>query len=207
MNRAFSRAAALGGLALACLTLPSAAQAATTICNSAQRANAVGATGCWYVVGNANSNSDGHRTLQGEAIGKLGAPTFVYDFGDKWDNSFLDGSDALLLGKTIEFGTDLYGETVIGLHFGNGVGTPWRPTNKSPSNAGGVTAFYLFNFAQPTSGITLKNANSLSNAHLYETQSAVPEPATWLMLLMGFFAMAGTLRISRLDKTGRLTPA
>ena len=194
MKRAFSKAVAFGGLVLAGLSLPSVAQAATTICNSAQLANAVGATGCWYVVGNANSNSAANRDLQSEAIGNLGAPTYVYEIGDKWDNSYLDGSDALSLGTTIGFGSDLFGETIVALHFGNGVGTPWRPTENSPGNRGGVTAFYLFNFTQPTSGITLTNASALSNAHLYDTQSAVPEPATWLMLLLGFFAMAAGLR-------------
>ena len=199
------RRSILVGAAIGAMSLSTPAFAAQAICNNAQLANAIGATGCWYVGGNANSNSNAHRLLQSSAIGALSASNYDYNFGTKWDNSYLDGSDALSLGTTIDFGREMYGETIIALHFGNGVGTPWRADKKSPSNPGGITAFYLFDFDTPTSSLTLKNSTALSNAHLYATQSAVPEPSSWAMLLLGFFGMGGTLRKTSSKRESVLT--
>ena len=88
----------------------------------------------------------------------------------------------------IDFGTTLFGETIVGAHFGNVAGP-----------AGNVSVFWLFDFGtEGTSSITLDNVQGFSNAALYTTGTppAVPEPATWGMMLMGFGA-AGYARRKR----------
>ena len=87
------------------------------------------------------------------------------------------------------FGTTLSGLTVIGMHFGNN-------TDSAINN---VTAFWLFNLTTPGTTIHLNpNANGSSNAQLYTTGGgAVPEPATWGMMLLGFGGMGMALRRSR----------
>lgn len=182
---------ALAPVTLAVAAFASPAQAAHTICTDSQLANAVGAISCYYVSGNANGNSAADRTAQQAAIGALGATTFVYNFGTQDDNSFEDGIGHTSLGTNVEFGTDLFGETIVGIHYGGGVESPFG------QGRGGFTAFYLFNFADPVTSIELKNTNSLSNAHLYVTGNAVPEPSAWALMILGFGAVGGALRSSR----------
>lgn len=65
----------------------------------------------------------------------------------------------------------------------------WGATDKAPYEYGG-SAWLLLADA---------NGNRLSH-HVdlnFSLTPAVPEPATWMMLLMGFFAMGGILRHSR----------
>lgn len=99
-------------------------------------------------------------------------------------------------GNQMNFGTTLYGLTIIGAHFGNG----------SPV-VGNNSVFWLFDFG--TTGATfvaLDNAQGWSNAALYTTGAppGVPEPATWAMMLIGFGAAGTALRRSR-RKTGMLS--
>jgi hypothetical protein len=86
------------------------------------------------------------------------------------------------------FGTTLSGLTVIGMHFGNG----------DDSAVNNVTAFWLFNLTTPGSTIHLNPTSAgSSNAQLYTTGGAVPEPATWGMMLLGFAGIGMALRRSR----------
>lgn len=118
----------------------------------------------------------------------------------------IDYSSLPLLGKTdlagnvLSFGSTLYGQTIIGIHFGNN-NDPANPANDS-------TAFYLYDFGTVgASSITFTpDAQGFSNAAIYETSAPVPEPATWAMMLLGFGAVgsamsrrkkiAGTLQIA-----------
>jgi hypothetical protein len=89
----------------------------------------------------------------------------------------------------IDFGTTLFGETIIGAHFGNVAGP-----------AGNVSVFWLFDFGtEGASSITLDNVQGFSNAALYTTGTppAVPEPATWGMMLMGFGVAGYAMRKRR----------
>lgn len=176
--------AAAAALAFGGLAVSAPAQAAVNVCSASQLANAAGATACVYVAGNANSNAT--RADQQAAIGALGAATFVYNFGTNGDNSFLDGLGHVSL-SPISFGSPMLGETIVGMHFGGGKNSPFG------QGPGGFTAFYLFNFVNATTSITLANSNSLSNAHLYATQG-VPEPAAWGLMILGFGAVGATLR-------------
>lgn len=91
-----------------------------------------------------------------------------------------------LTGTTINFTQQLYGDTIVGMHFG------------TISNAGGtvqnVTAFYRFD-AGAGAGLDqfMTRFDSLSNATLYMTGTApvssVPEPGTYAMMVAGLGLM------------------
>jgi hypothetical protein len=129
-----------------------------------------GANACYgFVSGNVLDSSPTDVGIQTAALASLGL-TFT-DFNDYL--KILPGSGATFL----DFGQPLYGDTVIGIHFGNG------------STVGNSTGFFRFDFGSSVSGITL-NIPAVSDVVLYKTTNvpttAVPEPATWAMLLLGF---------------------
>lgn len=89
--------------------------------------------------------------------------------------------------------------TIIGVHYGNGVGSPGRPTNDTRGD-GNDTAFYLFNAGAGLDTFTL-GFNAASTVTLFQTGTpGVPEPSTWAMMLMGFGAAGVALRRSRRKK-------
>ena len=103
-----------------------------------------------------------------------------------------------LSSNPIDFGTPLFGKTVIGIHFGGG-------------NTGyNGTAFWLLDL--PTTINTISYTSDvekvISNAGLYLTgkpgvptqQGAVPEPSTWAMMLLGFGFVGGAMRSRRKHK-------
>jgi PEP-CTERM motif len=96
-----------------------------------------------------------------------------------------------LNGNVLSFGTTLYGRNIIGMHFGNNA-DPTSPPNN-------VSAFYVFDFGTAGSrGITFTpGAQGFSNAVVYSTTGAVPEPATWAMMLLGFGGIGASLRSRR----------
>ena len=113
--------------------------------------------------------------------------------------STLDGGATSLLEKIdwksnqvatlIDFTKSISGKTVIGIHFGGG-------------NTGyNGTAFWLLDAPVGTDTITWYSdtQKGISNAGLYLTQPppAVPEPATWALLLLGFAAVGSALRRAR----------
>jgi hypothetical protein len=81
----------------------------------------------------------------------------------------------------VDLGTPLYGDTVIGVHWGGGAG-------------GGNTAFYRMTIGAGFAGLTIATPNpalgtgGLSNVALYATQP-VPEPETYAMLVAGLAAI------------------
>jgi hypothetical protein len=121
------------------------------------------------------------RTARADALNELGAGTF-------------DAATLVPLAKyntsgpTIDFGQTLYGITIVGFHVGGANG------------AGGIgysgTAFFKFDAGAGMDSFTF-NMPGLSNAALYSTGVAVPEPATWAMMIMGFGAAGALLRRRR----------
>ncbi|MGH6993475.1 MAG: PEPxxWA-CTERM sorting domain-containing protein [Caulobacteraceae bacterium] len=110
------------------------------------------------------------------------------DIGFTFDTSTFNSLtkvDNLNGSTTLNFGVPLSGITYFGIHYGAGVGGP-----------GNGTAFYELDLTSPTNTITL-NYNASSDAVLYETGTAVPEPATWALLIGGFAFAGGLLRGSR----------
>ena len=96
--------------------------------------------------------------------------------------------DPLNGATTLNFGTALLGNVVIGIHFGNGTGE---------NAVGNSTGFFLFNFLTPTTSITF-NIPASSAAVIYQDQGGqVPEPATWAMMLLGFGAAGYAMRRRR----------
>jgi hypothetical protein len=104
------------------------------------------------------------------------------------DGTFLDKLNTIS-GATIDFGTTLSGLTIIGLHYGAAGAGPE------------ATSFFAFDAGAGTGSITVTgregaNALGLSNAVLFST-GAVPEPATWAMMLLGFGGIGMTMRRRR----------
>ena len=86
-----------------------------------------------------------------------------------------------LSGNSINFATLLTGSSVIGVHLGD-----------AGTGLGNRTAFYRI-----TNGgdILTFNLSGLSNARLFTNGTpAVPEPATWLMMILGFAGIGLTMR-------------
>lgn len=138
-----------------------------------------------YYSGNLLNGSPEDILNQQEAIESLPGD-FVFD--GNWDA--LDPAfkiEALTNGDQLNFGTTMFGKTVIGAHFGNVAGP-----------AGNVSVFWLFDFgAAGADYIRLDDTQGFSNSVLYTTGPAVPEPSVWAMLLIGFFGVAGAIRYSR----------
>lgn len=192
MKNHLFKIAAMAGVAAGSLAMPSVAQAAHTItqCSPAQLANVVpSATKCYYVQPGSTANGGGpsKQAVQQEVINDYLQPSgYTYDgtsFAASVELSPLNGSN-------VDFGQQLFGETIVSFHFGGGANSPFGQQE--------TTAFYLFDLAVPVNSLTLVNSNSISNARLFTTQTpGVPEPGTWLMLLLGFFGMGGVLRYQK----------
>lgn len=98
-----------------------------------------------------------------------------------------------LVGSTITFAQAIAGTVILGVHVG------------AANGAGGIgydgTAF--FKLVNPGSSVTL-NVPGLSNARIFSV-AAVPEPATWAMLLFGLGSIAWTMRRRRHTLRGTTT--
>ena len=143
-----------------------------------------------YYSGNILNGSPTDITNQQNAIASLPG-TFTWD-GD-WSGLVAAGNSIGSLTNTnqIDFGQTLFGQTIIGAHFGN--------IQDNLGNDGNVSVFWLFDFG--TTGVdfvTLENIRGFSNAALYTTGGGgVPEPATWAMMLLGFGAIGFAMRRTR----------
>jgi hypothetical protein len=123
-------------------------------------------------------------------------------FGFVWDGSTVAEPDLpSLSGTTVNFDGLLYGETIVGMHFGKG--------NVAHGGVGAeATVFYEFDAG--TTGLDLfaiTHYVTLSNARVYSTGTApppppppppgVPEPAVWGLMLLGFGGVGTMLRSKR----------
>jgi hypothetical protein len=89
---------------------------------------------------------------------------------------------------TINFGRTLYGDTIVGFHWGNIAGA-----------AQNVSALYRFDAGSTGISSFTVLGGGLSNAALYMTVSAVPETETYAMMLAGLGLM-GTIARRRKNK-------
>jgi hypothetical protein len=86
-------------------------------------------------------------------------------------------------------GPALSGLTVFGAHFGN------QPDAGTENN---ISAFWLVDLGStPTHTVTISNGLGVSNAQIFATSGAVPEPATWAMMLLGFAGIGASMRRGR----------
>jgi hypothetical protein len=135
---------------------------------------------------NVLSNNSGDEAIQEAAVeALLGAQIPNFEFTDYLK---INASNGL-----IDFDTVLFGDVIIGAH--------WGGANGQANNTGNATGFFLFKFNQPVGFITTQ-IPGLSGAVLYANGTpppppGVPEPATWGMMLLGFGAAGTALRRSR----------
>ena len=139
-----------------------------------------------YYEGNLNAGSQTQNIM--DAIASLPGD---YEWDGDW--AAAEATKQLTLGgpddNQLSFGQTLFGVTIIGAHFGNVAGP-----------AGNVSVFWLFDFGtEGADFVTLDNIQGFSNAVLYTTGDppAVPDPATWAMMLLGFGAAGTAMRRSR----------
>ena len=173
--------AAVAALALGIAMPASAALTLVTACDPTRtNPDAVACAG--YYAGNLNNNAsedDLNAALDALVGGGGFDPDVVFvDIEDTKD--FFDET-----GGVLTFDSALLGEQILSLHFGNA-------QNEFGTD---VTVLYLFNFANPTSSIIL-GQDGFSNGILIGG-GAVPEPATWAMMLLGFGAIGYSLRRRR----------
>jgi hypothetical protein len=139
-----------------------------------------------YFSGNLIDGSPTDIAKQQDAIATLPG-----DF--LWNGNWgeVDATKILSLtnGNQLDFGKTLFGQTIIGAHFGNVDGP-----------AGNVSVFWLFDFGtQGADFVVLDKIAGFSNAALYTTQSAqaVPEAETWAMMIVGMGAAGFAMRRRR----------
>ena len=168
--------------ALGTLAAPSAASAAVTVIATCDPTIVTpNATACaGYYTGNLINGSPADIANQQYAISQLGG---TYTFDGNWG-----AVETTLLknewGDTpFDFGRMLYGETIIGAHFGKGAGFGDQ-----------ASVFFLFDFGtEGVSSVVLNDTRGWSNAVLYTT-GAVPEPAMWMMMILGFGGIGFVMR-------------
>jgi hypothetical protein len=107
--------------------------------------------------------------------------------GFTWGGVQIEKLEGLSGTQLIDFTTLLTGISYVSIHFGNGQGGPGN---------GNATAFYKLNAGAGLDTFrTIYGASS--SAVLYGVSPAVPEPATWGMMLLGFGIVGGALRQRR----------
>ncbi|MEO1969838.1 MAG: PEPxxWA-CTERM sorting domain-containing protein [Sphingomonadaceae bacterium] len=174
-------------LALGIVAMPASAAEPVT-CASYGTTVITGTTDCvGFYSGNVFSSSTANVTTQTNAVAALGG-TFDGNFNSLFGfGSLSNGTSGA---RTIDFGTTFYGDTIIGMHFGNIAGPE-----------GNVSVFYKFDFGSAgASSITFTDAKGLSNLYVYSDPGAVPEPAAWALMILGFGAVGGVLRRSKKTK-------
>ena len=184
------RALTLALAGAAALGLASVANATVTVptsdgtCTSPTNDTVPQATSCTgYYTGNIFDNNAGDQQAITAALAGFGI-SYTGDIADYQGFSGLGG----LTDLSSLFG-NLTGIQVIGIHYGGGAG-------------GGESAFYQIDFGPaPGQPLTLTLPSS-SNVYRFTSTAAVPEPATWAMMLVGFGGIGMTMRRRRKD--GRL---
>lgn len=107
----------------------------------------------------------------------------LQSLGYDGDGSFVEKLGELK-GNSINFSRPLVGTTFVGIHYG-----------AAGDKGDNATSFFRFDAGAGVDSFDF-NRNGLSNAVLFQTGavSAVPEPDTWAMMLIGFGAVGGAMR-------------
>jgi len=140
-----------------------------------------------YFSGNIFNNGGSNPATVVAALQSLGlADAGSIDFGDLYNDPAFKLSD-LSGATTLAFSgaSELFGDTYIGIHWGG--------------QGGGQSAIYKISFDEPTAAIDIlgQNPGGSSNAVLFATQpvpGAVPEPASWAMMIAGFGLVGSAMR-------------
>lgn len=188
MRRVLKIALMTAGLGLAAAATPAQADTCsqTVITASSPTVSASNCVG--YYSGNLiNTNTQGDMNAALDTLTNTTTWNITYNSIAGTEQTSLDSNGLL------SFGTALYGTVIFGVHVGN-TGTATDPTLQNQ------TAFFLFSGLTGQTTINIDGlAKGFSNAVLVEngTPPAVPEPATWAMMLLGFGAMGLVVRSSR----------
>ena len=152
-----------------------------------------------FFAGNLLSNNSGDVAAQRSALAGIGLA---------WDSNFNNVTKIGSLGglTTVDFSTAeqnplerLYGDTWVGLHFGNGAGLGGNVTGFYKINAGvaGISSF-LLNITRGSSGAVVYRTGSAPNGGAMDNgggmAGAVPEPASWAMMIAGFGLVGAVMR-------------
>ena len=190
LNMKFALRAAVAALAICAASPALALDPPVAACSlSLPTPDAIACQG--YFAGNLLNGSPTDIANQQQAIANLPGP---FTWNGNWSALESSTSPDLVItaldGNRLNFGTTLFGLTIIGAHFGNVDGP-----------AGNVSVFWLFDFGTTgVTGVQLDNTQGFSNAALYTTGTpppGVPEPATWALMLMGFGAAGYAIRRRR----------
>ena len=142
-----------------------------------------------YYEGNLfNTGGGADQTQINNQIAALKTIGFEWDGNWSAVNKIEANTTPLKNGNQLDFGKMLFGITYVGAHFGNVAGAP------QGGGQGNVSVFWKFDFGTTGGFVTLDNTRGWSNAVLYTGTPAVPEPATWIMMLLGFAAVGASLR-------------
>jgi hypothetical protein len=125
--------------------------------------------------------------FDGNAVDTTAITTALAGFGITYTGNLTDYVGFSGLGGANDLSSyygDLVGVQVFGVHYGGGAG-------------GGESAIYQIDFG--TGGHLTLNLPASSNIYKFSsaTRSAVPEPATWALMLLGFGGMGMALRRDR----------
>ncbi len=132
-----------------------------------------------FLSGNLINSSPSSIAAQKAALATLGLD---------WTGGTVASFQNLSGATTINFTQQLTGLTYVGVHYGNGRGGP-----------GNATAFYVLDAVQGINQLRLSFGAS-SNFVVYATgipdgaSGAVPEPASWTMMVGGFGMVGGAMR-------------
>jgi hypothetical protein len=134
-------------------------------------------------------------TLPTDNTGAYNPPYTGIDY-----SKVLGAIDGLNGSATLNFGSlNLTGLVILGAHFGN------NPDSViDGKQAPNVTAFWLIDLGNTNTNIlTLTDGQGSSNAQIFAvggTDTRLPEPSTWAMMLLGFGAAGVAVRRSRRKK-------
>ncbi|MGX7953623.1 PEPxxWA-CTERM sorting domain-containing protein [Tsuneonella sp. HG249] len=182
------QALAISAAVLASLTAPSTAQAATVV-GPPPSASSCNNFSFNVSIISCAGGYDGNL-LQDTLTDPIGIAA-VQALGGPNTGIFVEPKlDGLNANGTINFNSFLNGLTVFGIH-----------TGKAGDPNGNATYFFSFNASNTDviqiTGRAGANNSGLSNAALLATTSAVPEPATWALMLLGFGLIGGAMRSAR----------
>jgi hypothetical protein len=167
-----------------------------------------GAIACQgYYGGNLFQGDAGSATptdLQSVIASLLSTPTnSTGDFNPPYTLDYstvlasISSSSGNVAGSAFDYvfsGPALSGLTIFGAHFGN------QPDAVTQNN---ISALWLVDLGpNPTHTVTITNGQGVSGAQIFATTPAVPEPATWAMMLLGFGGIGMAMRRSRSRRSG-----
>ena len=150
-------------------------------------------SGLW----DANLNNNASSGYIADIIASLGPTDYVFD--GNW--APVDNTKILSLSgvgsNELDFGVTLSGETIFAVHFGASFVKKNFP-NQDWSN---VTGYWLVDLGNvEVTSIQLNDTQGFSNAVLFSTgggfttTGGVPEPGTWMLMLLGFFGIGAVMR-------------